>query len=201
MNKNLGNKSGRQAFTLIELLVVIAIIGILAGLLLPVLSRAKDSANKTTGISNIKQLGLALRLYDDRDSMFPNYDGDGFLAALYRSNDCSELKCFTPKGGTTPTIANLNAGSANCIPGMAAYKNAGNTYAEWTNASVCAIACDNASDQAKGPYGGGYTRVVLYQDGSAKPQGNSSLNMLSIGAANSDTSGTIGTDLRCLQTN
>ena len=201
MNKNLGNKSGRQAFTLIELLVVIAIIGILAGLLLPVLSRAKDSANKTTGISNIKQLGLALRLYDDRDSMFPNYDGDGFLAALYRSNDCSELKCFTPKGGTTPTIANLNAGSANCIPGMAAYKNAGNTYAEWTNASVCAIACDvgGVGGTANGPYGGGYTRVVLYQDGSAIARGNSLATAITVGSANGAPG--FEKDLILLQTN
>ena len=91
-----------RAFTLIELLVVIVILGVLAAILLPVLSKAKVRAQSIQCLNNLKQWGLAVQLYagDGEDAMPRDGTDAGGTYSIYSGKSGLPLTAATDLSGT-----------------------------------------------------------------------------------------------------
>jgi prepilin-type N-terminal cleavage/methylation domain-containing protein len=141
----------RSGFSLIELLVVIAIIAILAGLLLPAVQGARESARRAQCINNLKQIGLALHNYAANFQVLPPGKGQVYTdsiptaAAYARWSTQSQLLMFLEQGNLFNSI-NFSLppetpGMAGDVPFMPPYQNPNRENSTSCLAQVATFLC------------------------------------------------------------
>ena len=142
----------KPGFTLIELLVVIAIIGLLAALLMPAFSRAKTKARNIVCISQLRQLGLAVRLYaGDHNDMLPIAEPIPTIQAntnIFRPRICDVLGPYVGKaaGATnSPLVFRCPADDEGF------FETEGSSY--WWNGGLNGKGLDKSESHGQGGFG------------------------------------------------
>jgi len=133
MNKNLlERRLGPRGFTLLELLVVIGIVGILASLIMPAVSRAKRNAQNISCVSQLRQLGLATRMYaDDHNQRMPSAELLPSMPLDPASPQPRICDVLAPYAGKVSTGTNASASIFRCPAEKGrSYLSEGSSY-EW----------------------------------------------------------------------
>lgn len=182
-----------RSFTLIELLVVVAIIGILAGLLLPVIAAAREKARRTKCMSNISQVGKALVMYSMDNN--ENYPGSiSSVASNYSAGKYDLFICpsdpLQTRGKYPGTGTFAESNTSYCLKTTLANNNAVKAS---TAANVMVVGDKNASDTVPAPY---TSAANGFGGNHAGAGGNCLYNDMSVQFINmSDWNGTTWTNL------
>ncbi|AHF90548.1 type II secretory pathway, pseudopilin PulG [Opitutaceae bacterium TAV5] len=135
--------TGRRAFTLVELLAVIAIIGVLAAILIPVVSRVRQSARSAVCIKNLQSIGVAFQLYAaDNRGLFPAAKYDEAVSNPNPSKKTWQVEISPYLGREVQYFSTLKAeidGYAFCPEYISKFRN----HPDWTTYTTAGYGMSN----------------------------------------------------------